>query len=257
MRALRFLTWLTLAWLGTAAMASEIGTVSIRSGDTDIPVTRYAAPGKTIILWFPSEYGVLAAEHIAARHLAEKGYETWLPDLHGAHFLPVVPSSAEALAATDIHAVIRAAHKTGKTVCLLSGGRGAKYTLEGARLWAQGRGKALAGAVLLHPNLYARQPDPGEDPSYLPIASNTRLRLFIYQGDLSPWYWTLDSLQSALQRKGSTVRLEVLPDIRDRFYFREDAKPAERALGERLPELIARAIVQLQAKPKNKTRSTP
>lgn len=258
MKPLRVFTWLMLCWLNAAAMAVEVGTDTVRSGEVDIPVTRYGAPGKTLILWFPSEYGVLAAEHIAARHLAEKGYETWLPDIYGAHFLPVVPSSAEALAATDIYAVIRAARRTGKMVYLLSSGRGAKYTLEGARWWAQKAGpkQALAGAVLLHPNLYEKQPDPGEDPTYLPIASNTRLRIFIYQGDLSPWYWTLDSLQSALRKKGSTVSVEVLPDFRDRFFFREDAKPAERALGERLPELIVRAIVQLQTEPKRKTRST-
>jgi hypothetical protein len=229
-----------------AARAAEPARDSVNAGDTDIPVTRYAAPGKILLLWFPSEYGVLAAEHIAARHLAEKGYETWLPDLYGARFLPVVPSSAEELPADDIYQVIRAAaaQQPWRKIWLVTAGRGAKYVLEGARLWAQKEGakKPLAGAVLLYPNLYAKQPDPGEDPAYLPIAGDTRLQLIILQGELSPWYWTLDSLQTALRGAGSRVTNRTFPGIRDRFYFRDSATAPERALGERLPEVIADAI---------------
>lgn len=255
----RLLALLVFAWTSVAATAADR---SIRSGDADIPVAVYPAPGKTLVLWLPSEHGVLAAEHIAARHLAEKGHEVWLPDLYGARFLPVVPSSAEALPAADVYRVIRAAARlqkgsTKREIWLLTSGRGAKYALEGARLWRQreGRNKPLAGAVLLHPNLYEKPPEPGEDPAYLPIAGDTQLRIAIVQGELSPWYWTLDSLQSALKRRGSQVSVEILPDIRDRYYFREDAKPAERALGERLPDMIARAISQNRAQNRPAPRS--
>jgi len=243
-----------LVWLSAAANAADTG--AIPSGDTEIPVARYAAPGKTLLLWIPSEYGVLPAEHVAARHLAEKGHETWLPDFYGARFLPAVPSSAETLPADDVYQVIRAAaqRRPKRQIWLLTAGRGAKYALEGARLWQRREGKRrpLAGAVLIHPNLYDRQPEPGQDPAYLPIAGQTRLRVHILQGELSPWYWTLDSLRTELARRGSRVSVETFPGIRDRFYFREDATRAERALGERLPDVIISAI----AKPPTASRSS-
>lgn len=236
---------LLLAASGLVA-AGEPGTLNIALRDAEAPVTRYAAKGEHLILWLPSEYGVLAAEHIAARHLAEKGLETWLPDLYGAHFVPAVPSSAESLDADDIYRIIKAAtlQNPKRQIWLLAAGRGAKYLLEGARLWSmkEGRKRPLAGAVLLYPNLYEKPPAPGEDPSYLPVASQTRLRIILLQGELSPWYWTLDTLQPALSQQGSLVHTKIFPGIRDRFYFREGATPAERALGERLPEIIANAI---------------
>ena len=247
MRYCRFL--LTCLLLAVSSLAAaESGSFTIRSGDADISVSRYGADGKQLILWLPSEFGVLPAEQIAARHLAEKGLETWLPDLYGARFLPTLPSSAESLNAEDVYRVIRAAAQQNpkREIWLLTAGRGAKYALEGARMWSEkeGRKHPLAGAVLLYPNLYEKPPEPGEDPSYLPIASQTRMRLIILQGDLSPWYWTLDTLQTALARQGSQVRTTILSGIRDRFYFRDGATPDERATGERLPEIITNAILE-------------
>lgn len=254
MRRPRQMRWLLLligcyAW---AAAAVEVSTFQVAAADTDIPVTRYAAPGQSLVLWLPSEFGVLAAEHIAARHLAEKGYETWIADLYGAHFLPVLPSSAEQLPAEDVSRLIDAASRRAhKRIYLLTAGRGAKYALEGAKRWRDDSGDSrLAGAILLYPNLYLTQPEPGEDPAYLPIARDTRLPIGILQGELSPWYWTLDTLQTELARGGSSVSVTTLADIRDRFYFRDGATAAERAAGERLPELIVAEIRKLDALPR-------
>lgn len=235
---------LALFFVGQAKADIAPENLVIPAGEVDIPVTRYGAPGRVLILWFPSEYGVLAQEHAAARHLAEKGLETWLADLYGARFLPTVQSSAEILPAEDVYHVIRAARAKKPQVWLLASGRGAKYALEGARLWQQreGRRKPLSGALLLYPNLYAGQPEPGEDPVYLSIARETKLDVHILQGELSPWYWTLDTLKAQLEAGGSRVRVKTYPGIRDRFYFRESATPAERALGERLPEEISEII---------------
>ncbi len=227
--------------LGGPARAQE--PLPAAAGE-DIPLTRHAAPGRTLILWLPSEHGVMPQEQAAARRLAARGYETWVADLYGARFLPAVPSSMDTLPAEDVYTLLAAAFRHKPRVWLLTAGRGARLALEGARLWSErhGRQRPIAGAILLYPNLYAAQPEPGQDPVYLPITRHTRLRIHILQGDRSPWYWTLDSLRGELAQGGSRVSVQVLPGIRDRFHFREDATPAERALGERLPALIIQAL---------------
>lgn len=248
-RPLRRLLLLLALLPAAATSAAGIETLQVPGADTDIPVTRYTAPGRTLILWIPSEFGVVAPERIIARHLAEKGYETWIADLYAAHFLPALPSSAEQLPAQDVFRLIQeAVRRTGKRVYLLTAGRGAKVALEGAQLWRErSAGRPLAGAILLYPNLYLRQPEPGEDPAYLPVAGSTRLHIGILQGELSPWFWTLDTLQDKLRRGGSTVAVTTLADIRDRFYFRESATATERATGERLPELIVAEVRKLES----------
>lgn len=237
---MRLFFGLVLALLLPASATAGATSQSIPAGEVEIPVTRYPAAGPRLVLWLPSEYGVLAQDHETARKLAQAGVETWVADLYGARFLPTVPSSAEMLPAEDVYHVIRAALAAKQEVWLLSVGRGAKYTLEGAHLWQEreGRDKPLAGAILLYPNLYAAQPDPGSDPVYLPITGQTRLDVRILQGELSPWYWTLDTLTAELQRGGSQVITRTFAAIRDRFYFREDATPVERELAGRLPALI-------------------
>jgi dienelactone hydrolase len=228
-----------------AAFAGEPQTFNVHSGDADIPVTRYQAAGNTLLLWLPSEYGVLSQEQSAASRLTKMGYEVWIADVYGARFLPAVPSSAEAIPANDIAQLLgAAADRTTKTIYVLSAGRGAKYALEGIRHWQdQTPGSTrLAGAVLLYPNLYLKAPEPGEDPAYLPITAKTRVPVKILQGELSPWYWTLDTLQPALEHGGSRVTVRSFPGIRDRFYFRPGANRPEQALGERLPEIINDAI---------------
>ena len=232
------------------APAADVDAFQLAGDGVDIPVTRYAAPGKSLILWLPSEFGVLEAERLAARHLSEKGYETWIADLYDARFLPPLPSSADALPPQDVARLIgEALRRSHKRVYLLTAGRGAKYALEGARRWQAARPAktgGLAGAVLLFPNLYQNQPGPGEDPVYLPVASDTRLRIRILQGELSPWYWTLDTLQATLARGGSKAGVSTFPGVRDRFYFRGDATAAERALGQRLPDAIIAEIKKLE-----------
>lgn len=243
--------WLALLALAPSLVRGEAEAITLETEGVEIPLTRYAAQGGVVAVWLPSEYGVLSQEHAAARELAENGVETWLPDLYGARFLPPLPSSAETLPAQDVYAVLRAAQAGKREVWLITAGRGAKYALEGARLWREGEGagRPLAGAILLYPNLYAAQPEPGHDPDYLPIAMHTALRVYILQGDRSPWYWTLDTLEAALRASGSTVSTTTFPGIRDRFYFRERATPEERALGERLPELILRVITPPKESP--------
>lgn len=216
-------------------------------GGTELALRIYPAKGNTLLLWLPSESGIVAADHKAAEVIARSGVEVWLPDLHAAYFLPIVPSSLQQIPVADVAHVIALARQRSKQVYLMSGGSGAALALQGAALQTK-NSNSLRGAVLLSPNLFTGTPQPGEEAKYLPIASRTRLPIFILQPDYSPWRWRVEELQSRLQRGGSTVRTKSLPGIRDRFYYREDASPTERAWSARMPELVLNALNSLKEK---------
>lgn len=223
--------------------------------DVDVPVSVYGASRQRLILWLPSEHGVLSTEHAIAAQLAQRGYTVWVADLFAARFLPVSPSSLDEIPASDVAQLLQAAAHKHTKLYLVSSGQGASRALEGVQLWQQGKPcRALAGAVLLFPNLFAASPEAGEAPRYLPIASQTQLSIAVLQGELSPWFWQLDELKAKLEQGGSRVAIQTLPGIRDRFYFREDANPRERAAGRRLAAAIHRSIQRL---PKKQPRKKP
>lgn len=236
------------------ALAHSIGkpveqklNVGISGDKTEMPLSVYPAKGRDLIVWLPSDNGLLPADARIATQLAAGGTEVWLADALGARFLPVVPSSLEQIPAADIADVVRSAKaKTGKNIYLLGPGRGAVAALNAARLLEADKAKTLRGVVLISPNLYVGTPDAGEEAKYLPIATQTRANVYILQPELSPWRWYLDRLSAQLKTRGSRVQIKTLPGVRDRFYYREDGPPAEQAMGRRMPQLIAHALKDLK-----------
>lgn len=242
---MRRLAALVLIFSISAVVSAATRSIKV-APDVDVPVSVHGASRQRLILWLPSEHGVLSAEHAIAAQLAQRGYEVWVADLFAARFLPVTPSSLDEIPASDVAQLLQAAAHKHTKLYLVSSGQGASRALEGAQLWQQTKpSRALAGAVLLFPNLFAAGPEAGEAPRYLPVASQTRLGIAVLQGELSPWYWQLDDLKAQLEQGGSRVAITTLPGIRDRFYFREDANPRERAAGRRLAAAIHRGMQQL------------
>lgn len=227
----------------TLAFAAPESQAILVAPNVEIPVTRYSAGKQSLILWLPSESGVVQAEHDTAAKLARRGYSVWVADLFGARFLPVGLSSLDEIPAADVAGLIQAAAKKYRKIILLSSGRGAALALGGAQQW----GQPIAGVVLLFPNLLVSSPEAGEEAAYLPLTRQTHLPITILQGDKSPWHWQLDALKQELEQGGSRVAITTLPGMRDRFYFRENALPRERELGDRLDSLIVDAIKSLPA----------
>ncbi|MFA7317593.1 MAG: hypothetical protein WC029_08540 [Sulfuricella sp.] len=241
-----------LMWLG-AACAAPPAYLTLSAG-TEVPLRTYPARGNTLLLWFVCDEGHSSNEARTAGKLASHGYETWFPDMLDAHFLPILPSSLEQIPADEIREIIAHAIKlSGKKIVLVTAGHGATPILRGARAWqdeatAQGR-SALAGALLFYPDLYSIAPAPGVEAQYHPIVTQTRLPLFIYQGQLSPGRWWLEHLKVEFARGGTKVESKILPMVRSHFYVRPDATPAENAMAEKLPQLVLDALNQLEIKP--------
>ncbi len=246
-------------YLLLASLVAMAATQTIETDDgNEISVSRYPATGNRLFLFLPGEDGFQAGELAAASRLQKNSNEVWLADLFESRFLPVVPSSLDRIPASDVVALIDSAMDTGKSVFLISNGRGILPLLLGAHAWQRQHpgNNQLQGAILISPKFYVETPDPGEAAQLLPIVSHTNLPVFIIQPHLSPWFWKLDKTVPALERAGSDVYRRILPGVRDRYYYRPDATAQEQALSEKLPDHIQEAARLLAALPA-KHRTVP
>ena len=222
-----------------AAFTTETRLVSTPD-DNEISVEVFAAPGSSLFLWLPSEVGFPQAERETATRLALGGIEVWQPELVEARFLPKLQSSLDHIPAADVVALLTAAQATGKQVFLLSSGRGAIPALRGARAWRlrHAASQTPRGIILISPKFYLETPLPGEPAELMPIARASNESIFILQPTLSPWWWKLQETTAALESGGASVFRRALPEVRDRFYYRSDASPAEQQLANQLHAIL-------------------
>lgn len=238
----RLLVILCLAWTGTGAGAP---TEVVLDDDAVVPIETFAAEGRHLLLWLPSEHGHPPAVSRLATELAAQGLEVWVADLLAAYFQPTTPSGLAEVPADAVAALItHAGEQTGKRVFLAANDRGAALALDAARLWREthAQSRMLGGLVLISPYLLTGTPDVGQDARYLPLVHAAPGPLFILQPALSPGRWQLRALLEALGEGGTSVYARSLPGVRDRFFFRPDADAAEARLAQRLPQEIARAV---------------
>ena len=235
----------------TATQALAFGEQEfVISKDVDVHVFQQKASGDMLLLWLPSESGLLEQEKKTAAALARQGIEVWFADLLGAWFLSPMASSIASLPANDVAVLIEKIRKqTGKKIILVANGRGALIVLRAARAWQQNFGQQhrLGGVILLSPKLFVETPEPGEAGKMMPVASKTNLPVLLLQPANSPWRWKLDQIVSSLEQSGSDVYIRVLAESRDRFYYRPDATKKEDAMAARLPALLGSAVRLLQS----------
>lgn len=238
------------AMLSGRAWAMEVAAFKLPDG-TEVSLRQFPASGNTLLLWFACDEGQGTAESKAAAELAKRGIGTWLPDMLGAHFLPMSPSSMDSLPAEEVAALIERALQSGKRVYLVTAGRASLAVLRGLAAWQKdappGRRDAIEGVLLFYPELYAGTPVPGAEARYEAVVAETRTRIAILQGERSPGRWWLRHLKQALEQAGSTVYTALLPGVRGYFFVREEQTPEEAATAARLPELVQDALKQIDA----------
>ena len=248
--------WLWV-WLFCCPVYAEIVVFHSPDG-TVIDMEKYAAAGKTAVVWLPAEHGFVAEDRQIAQQLQRLGYEIWLVKLLEAYFLPAVPSSLDQIEGHTVSAVVSfiQTHSM-KSVVLMSANHGAALLLRGLADW-QATAKvaspkvdslalAVHGAVLLSPIFFNKTPEPGETPSLYPVVAAFRHQMVIIQPEKSPWHWHLPATVKRLNKQGSHVLIKTLPKVRDRFYYRPDATAAEIQQAVRLPGQIAAAVEWLKA----------
>lgn len=247
-----------LSLISFSIHAATPASISLNSGN-EISYTVYPANGDKLVLWFYSEAGPQPSDITLAKNLAARGYETWLIELFSSYFLPVSLSSMDKIPAEDISELItRAASQTSKSVIPVATGRAAIPLLRASRHSQLNASAApdFNGLILISPKFYFETPDPGLEGELMPIVTHSNSLIFIMQPDKSPWYWKLDKTIPALESGGSDVFFQIIPGVRDRFYFRPDADHYEKQQAEKLADYLVNATEALTKFPKKQRKPT-
>lgn len=242
----------------SSGVSAEVTRTLSLSDQVDIPFYYYqAVNSSSVILWLPSEAGILEQDKRLARKLADSGMNVWLADMHSGLFLPKVSASLKRFTPEVMAKVIEyVLSQSENKLFLVTSNRGVVPLLEGVRYWQRkndsGKDKSankrvrLAGAILLSPQFYKNTPEPGFDGQLEAVVSNSNLALMLLQPDKSPFYWKLPQTTAALRKQGSDVSTWVLKDVRDRFYYRPDSTRQEDLLANKLDWYLKKSVVLMQ-----------
>lgn len=246
-------------WLLTGvALAGEVHNNLDLADGTEMSVVRYLAEGgdretgkggdegNAAVLWLPSEHGLTPGLDRVATALSRQGVDVWVADPYTTWFLPVAKSSLAEFRREPLAELVDRLHAdTGKRVVVVSNDRASRVALEVARKAQQAHSASLVGVVLISPNLYRQTPQPGEPAQFEPIAAATNLPVFLMVADNSTLKLRLAAIASEFGKGGGRAYVQVLPDVRDRFFFRPDALSNEVATADRLPGLLRQAMGML------------
>lgn len=227
-------------------------TLDVPNGPLNIQVVAPQAEPKARLLWLPSEYGILPAEKQWATQLGQSGFESWFVDLYEPLFLPPTPSAVDQVPTEWIAQLIDKARSGGMPLIVVAENKAAQLAVRG---WVavQKTPQHDVGFIFINPNLYVNTPEPGAAARYWPETQAFNAPVFLFQAELSPWRWRMVELRDQLAASGSDVYLKLLPQVRDRFYFRPDALPVEQAQGRAFVGQLKQAISALNfymAKPR-------
>ncbi|BCN94270.1 hypothetical protein THMIRHAM_20550 [Thiomicrorhabdus immobilis] len=273
-----FALWLSLLFslfFSNAVLAQE-RLVDMDGVSFSIQMIQATANDKSLppmarVLWLPSEYGVLPQERAIAEQLAKKGIESWFVDFYEAMFLSPTSSAVDEIDPLWTAELIELA-RADKTlpVWIVAPNKAAQIAVRGLQSIQQTATQNL-GLILINPNLYLQTPQPGQVADYWPQSANVDLPITLIQAELSPWKWRLNELNQQLNQAGSDVFTQVIPKVRDRFYFRLDALAVENRQAKQLAKYIqqamrlqlvylakprtVKALKSTSAKPKKETKS--
>ena len=225
-------------WTGMhAAQAKNLNLndtqITLHITQTDQPVAR--------VLWLPSEYGILPQEKQLAQNLAQYGLESWHVDLYEALFLSPTPSAVDQVPTEWLAEILAQARQDGLPLFIIAANKAAQLAARGLVAFQQSPQNQL-GLILINPNLYTQTPAPGEAPQYWTETKHLNLPSIVLQAELSPWRWQLAQLQKQLTHSGSPVFLQLLPQVRDRFYFRPDALLVENRYRDNFADQLRQAM---------------
>lgn len=212
------------------------------SDGSEFQMYSFAAEGESLLVIFPSEHGITEGLNDLALKLSQSGIETWVADPFTTWFLPVAASSLQDIPIEAYAELISHAEKTKKKIYLLSYDKGASVVLEVARQWQSQSSNILSGVILISPDLYTATPTAGNDGTLSAIAQASNLPVYIYVPSKSTLALRIKDTAGALEKGGSDVYVQILPEVRNRFFFRDDASDVEQKLSQHFAQMIKRSM---------------
>ncbi|MBJ6609441.1 MAG: TlpA family protein disulfide reductase [Candidatus Thiothrix moscowensis] len=249
LRKLLFFLLITLVCPLYASATPDSNTNLKLASGTEIPVARFGNNPQRI-LWLPSEYGLESTEtYPLARSMAAQGLEVWMPDLHSAYFLTPGRTAMSGVSPQAIADLIQSSlpdDPQGK-LYVLSSERSSALALLALQQWQKTHPDEtrFGGMILLHPNLSANTPEPGQPESWLPVVEQTRAALFIIQPENSGKRFYLTELSDKLLSGGSIVYSKLVKDASDGYLTREEREEAEIKQAKQFPTLAKQAVDML------------
>ncbi len=218
---------------------------------TELAILQFPAESEqaaTRFIWMPTEHGVQPGEISIAERLARQAgsVEVLIPDYFTSFFLPAGKQALDAVAAGSLRSVVEQypAPRSGKKnpdIFIVAANKAAIPAMQALRKNQATAPQQRIGLILLNPDVTSGPAIPGVPSHYHPVVASTNAPVFIIQAEKSPWRHGLFKLEKALEKAGSDVFLQVLPGVRDRFYFRPDATRQEEATAQRLPVILTQA----------------
>ena len=238
---------------GGIVLAGPAESIGLTSG-FELQVQRFAADGRDLLIWVPSEYGIREGNTPFARTIQQAGIDYWLVDLHESYMATTGRDAYAAFEPAHVKELIDHAVQQGWQRIFLGGeSRGAALAMQAARLWQiENPGKpALIGMLFYHPNLIEGYTGIGEEARFRKIARETNLPVYIFQPQFNTKYLHSRALAEQLQTGGSAVYLHFLQGVRGGFHVRDADRLNARETEERglLGDRIGHAIRLLALSP--------
>jgi len=211
--------------------------------DEELQVQQYKSNSKKLLIILPSSHGITNGLKNLAKNLQKNNTEVWIADPFSSLFLPTVESSLSKIPLESYVELIKQAIKTNKKVYLFSNDKASAVLLKALNKWQHSNNDILAGVILLSPNLYSKTPVAGDEGTLLPIASATNISLKLLIPSKSTLALRIDDTTKALKKGGSHVDIKILSNVRDRFYFRDDASQAEKTMALEFASIIKDSMI--------------
>jgi thiol-disulfide isomerase/thioredoxin len=235
-----------------AALSATSMPVTLSDG-SELDVQAYKAIGDDLVIVMPSGHGITKGLKDLAIELQGSNIETWIADPFTSWLLPALESSLNEIPVNAYVELIAHAKKTGKNIYLLSNDSGARILLEAAHQWQKNSDGVLSGLILISPNLYMQTPTAGSDGELLPITYATNFPIFLIVPSKSTLAIRINDTVNALNVGGSDVFIQLLNNVRNRFFFRQDATEAEMNVAVKLGKIIIQSMKLTSAYEKPRT----
>ena len=230
--------------LSTSVYAFE-NTSIVFGDDQELEVLKYKSKGKNLLVALPSEHGITTGLQNLASNINKNNTEVWIADPFSSFFLAPTESSLKQIPIESYVSLINEAQKTNKNIYLFSNDKNSALLLKAIHKWQLTSKKTISGVILVSPNLYSKTPTAGNDGVFTQIASSTNLPVLLFIPEKSTLSLRINDTVNALKTSGSDVIVKVLNDVRDRFFFRDDASKSEKILSSKFSNNITQGMKEI------------